>query len=72
LTDIDKEKLLEWMREIQTHYDKVWHDESLEEIIRHDASVSWGLCLAMGLEIKEGRFDKTCSEFPIDTSMSHD
>jgi len=60
MTDIDKEMLLEWMREIQTHYMMVINNESLDEMIRSQASTSWGLILAMGLEIKDGRFDKSC------------
>ncbi len=54
---IDKEKLFVWMREMRAHYKEVMKDESLDDIIRHDAGVSWGLVLAMGLEIKSGRFD---------------
>jgi hypothetical protein len=62
---LDKDKLLSWMREIQAVYHELWHREDVPEIFNADAARMWGLILAMGLEIKSGRFDIVVDENAI-------
>jgi hypothetical protein len=54
---LDKEKVLQWMRDMKAHYDKVYSNKEIEQVIRAGAAERNGLVLAMGLEIKSGRFD---------------
>jgi hypothetical protein len=54
---LDKEAVLQWMREMRAHFDKVYNDKSVDQVIRAGAGERLGLILAMGLEIRDGRFD---------------
>ncbi len=58
---VDKEKLFVWMREIQATYTKQSNDPKMNMVEEYTAgqvsSLMAGFVLAMGLEIKSGRFD---------------
>ena len=54
---VDREKLFVWMREIQAYYMEQSHDEKFNDDEQRSFGLMAGVVLAMGLEIKSGRFD---------------